>query len=234
MNITGAMKSLSRRVLESQGYYLRHTGALPYGIDMIKDICRLSAANNIPIRTFLDIGANVGQTSRRALDAFPCSMIYAFEPNPDCFSTLARLSPDPRFSPHNLALGERHETAGLFCNGGTRDSLIFADEGAAVKNVQCTTVDLFCNGMTIDVLKTDTEGHDLAVLRGAAKTLQGCKFVCTEFFNYHPSGMGASLWDLTAVLNEYGFRLVATYIGDVMHMTDGVFVYGDAMFFRPR
>jgi FkbM family methyltransferase len=45
------------------------------------------------------------------------------------------------------------------------------DQHASSISVECTTVDLFCverNIKKIDVLKIDTEGFDLEVLKGAA------------------------------------------------------------------
>ena len=75
-------KRAIRGLLEANGYYLRHRGAMPYGIDYMWDIKRLSAAKDLAIRTFFDVGANIGQTSELALTEFPTAKVTAFEPHP--------------------------------------------------------------------------------------------------------------------------------------------------------
>jgi FkbM family methyltransferase len=64
--------------------------------------------------------------------------------------------------------------------------------GANEIEVDCTTVDDFCSqrGITsIDVLKIDTEGHELAVLNGAMQMLSSgaVRFVFLEYNSILPS-----------------------------------------------
>jgi FkbM family methyltransferase len=219
------LKKIARAFLESRGYYLQHREVLPYGVDVMQDIKRL--ARDSPIRTFFDVGANTGQTATRALKFFPGVRVFAFEPNPVTFS---RLPPLPSLTPYNLAIGDQDATATLFCNGGTRDSLIYADSGANGIDVECRTIDTICRqeGINeIDVLKTDTEGNDLAVLRGAREMLKRTRFVYSEFFHFHKSDRGTSLVETADFLRDFGFEFSATYIGDV-----GTKFYADALFVR--
>jgi FkbM family methyltransferase len=208
---------------------------MPYGVDAIQDIRRLSAEMNIPIRTIFDVGANVGQTSQRALRAFPNAMVFAFEPSPQTFAVLSRLS-HPNFCPHNIAFSDHNAATTLFCNGTTRDSLVFADADAPGIIVNCRTLDAFCKDKhikAIDVLKTDTEGNDLAVLRGASQLLHHTRFVCAEFFYLQPSNLvGTTLNEIVELLDPYGFQFVATYTERVI-ATGGFFVISDALFVRP-
>ena len=104
-----------------------------------------------------------------------------------------------------MAVGEISGSAELFCNGGSRDSFVFADDGAQSLTVDCVTIDSFCrrSGITaIDVLKTDTEGFDLSVLKGASDMLArgGVKFVFTEFFQFDHEGKGTSLTQVADLL----------------------------------
>jgi hypothetical protein len=80
------------------------------------------------------------------------------------------------------------------------------------------TVDQFCaeRGVDrLDLLKIDTEGHELEVLEGASQTLQarGVRFVFLEFetLNPIPGATGGALGPCAARLEPLGFRLVATY-----------------------
>src|SRR5262245_46635884 len=134
-------KRAVRGLLEAKGYYLRHRGAMPYGIDYMWDIERLAASRNLAIRTFFDVGANTGQTSERALSEFPSAKVIAFEPNPNTFAELQRLAKHGRFAAHNIAVSDSNGTATLFCNGNTRDSLVIAEAAAQRIEVSCLTLD---------------------------------------------------------------------------------------------
>src|SRR6266849_3760996 len=84
-------------VLEAAGYRVYYRSVLPYGIDFMLDIERLSRAWGVPIRTFFDVGANVGQTSASALASFADARVFAFEPHPATFSKLLQgLAKDAR------------------------------------------------------------------------------------------------------------------------------------------
>ena len=75
-------------MLESRGYYLRHKSVLPYGMDYIRDIFELSKRFKLPIKTVFDVGAHFGETSQRALNAFPGCRVVAFEPAPESIRAL--------------------------------------------------------------------------------------------------------------------------------------------------
>jgi FkbM family methyltransferase len=218
-------KRAVRGILEANGYYLRHREAMPYGIDYMWDIKRLAASRNLEIKTFFDVGANIGQTSERALSEFPSAKVVAFEPDPKAFAELQRLSKRRRFAAHNIALSDSNGTGTLFCNANTRHSLVIAEAAAQSIEVSCLTLDSFCRREAIrgiDVLKTDTEGADLAVLRGAEGMLAGgsISFVYTEFFHFYGGKHGTSLQQVAEFLRPFGFHFIATY-------TDFVWVKGD-------
>ena len=218
-------KRVVRNLLEAHGYYLRHRGSMPYGIDYMWDIERLAASRNLEIKTFFDVGANTGQTSERVLLEFPAARVIAFEPHPKAFAELQRLSKHRRFAAHNVALSDKNGTGSLFCNSNTRHSLVIAEAAAQCIEVSCLTLDSFCSReaiRSIDVLKTDTEGADLAVLRGAKGMLAtgSISFVYTEFFHFYSGKHGTSLQQVAEFLRPFGFHFIATY-------TDFVWVKGD-------
>lgn len=63
----------------------------------------------------LDVGANVGTYSRAALEVCPSAAVFAFEPHPVSFRTLATV--DARIRTCNFALGDREETADFYDYG---------------------------------------------------------------------------------------------------------------------
>jgi FkbM family methyltransferase len=184
---------------------------------------------------FFDVGANIGQTTRQALHRFPSARVYAFEPHPRSFRTLAAIT-DKRLSAHQLALGERSGKAKLYQYGDSGDgSLInslvsdarfptqFGHQPKQELEVACSTIDDFCleHGIDgIDVLKLDTEGSELAVIKGAERMLGSGHgyYVYTEFNDLQPQRgvSGGALIPIADLLAQFGFRYVATYTDFVL------------------
>src|ERR1043165_7063411 len=71
-----------------------------FGIDPFDDMRRLAE-----VRTFFDVGANIGQTAKEALRAFSAARVFSFEPHPDTFRELSlNLPSQKRFEAVPLAL----------------------------------------------------------------------------------------------------------------------------------
>jgi FkbM family methyltransferase len=216
-----------RSLIERQGYSLFKEEYMPYGIKPFVDIDRLSRRLNYPIRVFFDIGANIGQTAVDALDAFPSAELVCFEPHPKTFAQLSeRMAHEKRADLHNIALGNEDGKATLYeYEHSTLNSLLPNSPyvsrfkpGATSFDVAVTTLDSFCSDHAvngIDVLKIDTEGFDVAVLRGARDMLSrgAIKFVYAEFNHIVPrTGVGGgSLLELDECLSPAGLRFVASY-----------------------
>ncbi len=120
---------------------------------------------------FIDAGAHIGYYSlylsplvRRA---------YAFEPDPRCFDALAvNAAVGGNIEHIRKALSDRCGQAKLDVSGSAALSSI-SERGTLA--VETTTIDAFVATLAdpqIGAIKTDVEGHDLAVLRGAAETLK--------------------------------------------------------------
>jgi len=139
-----------------------------------------------------DVGANVGQWATSLLEVAEISgeggeTVHCFEPSPATFSKL------------QSALAKDMSGEKVFClNAGLSDSdgtmeLYINEEGAGINSfykrrleglgisydeqetVKVTTVDNYCHENAIshiDFLKVDVEGHELAVMRGAADMMK--------------------------------------------------------------
>jgi FkbM family methyltransferase len=146
-------KGAIKKLLERRGYWVRHRSVLPFGLDYMNDIRRLSGIYGWSVDVFFDVGANVGQTSQEALHTFPAASVYAFEPHPTTFAKLIEDTRDPRFHPHNLALSDKSGTASFFDYGAlaSSNSLVANAQYAAqashpsiVRSVECKTLHAFC------------------------------------------------------------------------------------------
>jgi FkbM family methyltransferase len=198
--------------------------AAPYGIEPLTDIARLAGGN--PLRTVFDVGANVGRFSRSVADQFPGATVYAFEPIASTFAALKAATADcPQVHPFPLACGSEpgRRTIPLYqshqmntlADTPVRKDLCGQQTGTA--EIEIETVDDFCRNHRIDridLLKTDTEGHDLEVFRGATSILAAgtVRFVYAEFYYLRqPASTSGTLIDLADFLAGFNFHLVTTY-----------------------
>jgi FkbM family methyltransferase len=237
--IKAVTKRVVRRALESAGYRVYHREVLPFGIEYMLDIERLGRAWDIPIRTFFDVGANVGQTSSLALSSFREAHVFAFEPDPRTFSELVQsLGKHPRLATYNFAISDARGAVPLFKYSSSTLSSLIPDAQYPMRRgvtaekiaVDCTTLTDFCSGNgihLIDVLKIDTEGCDLRVLQGGEQLLSAgrVRFVYLEFNDMSPrrGSTGGALTPISDFLGQFGFRFVATYpdhmeLGEEMHV----------------
>jgi FkbM family methyltransferase len=246
--IKAVAKRVVRRTLESVGYRVYHREVLPFGIEYMLDIERLGRAWDIPIRTFFDVGANIGQTSSLALSSFHEAHVFAFEPDPRTFSKLVQsLGKHPRLATYNFAISNACGAAPFFkYSSSTLNSLIPDAQypmrrGVTAERitVDCTTLTEFCsaNGIhLIDVLKIDTEGCDLLVLQGGEQLLSAgrVRFVYLEFNDMSPrkGSTGGSLTPISDFLGQFGFRFVATY-PDYMELGEEMHVGANVLFVLP-
>lgn len=247
MSPGNVLKSLLRRTVESRGYWLRHRSVLPFGIDYQGDIARLSKLLDLPVRVFFDIGAHTGETALAALRNFEGATVYSFEAHPTTFAELRKAVTDSRVKLFPLAISNRIGNATFFdfghlatCNSlvGENQFAVRAGNTARTLSVPCITLDQFCeqeNVPHIDVLKIDTEGHDLSVLQGAVGTLKnrGVSFVHIEFNSMTPrqGSAGGALIPIGAMLEAAGFEFVASY--PECMLTDGKFFStSNALFVR--
>lgn len=246
MRIGRAAQRVIKAFLERGGYWIRHGSVLPFGIDYQHDITRLASILHNEVRVFFDVGANTGQTSSAALNNFPSATIYAFEPDKTSFTALTTKLKSARFRPFNLAMSNTTGEAPFFDYGAlaTSNSLVQDSQyalrtgnQATIRTVECETLDAFCLRLgidQIDVLKVDTEGHDLAVLQGAQRMLaEGrVQFIYVEFNTLLPKSgtTGGALLPISEML-EPAYRFVASY-PEYMITEGELFVTSNALFTR--
>lgn len=136
--------------------------------------------------TLFDVGANVGEFTLEILEAFKGQQfqLYVFEPSHHASAKLREKV--PVLSNVHLvqkALGAEEGTADLFSpkEGSALGSLHQRDlrhynvSFPPAEKIAITTLDDFCSENKIDrvhLLKIDVEGHELAVLKGAAQMIE--------------------------------------------------------------
>jgi FkbM family methyltransferase len=139
----------------------------------------------------VDAGANIGHMSS-ILDCYGAkdSFVHAFEPHPEVFLQLksnSELWPSKkRLYLHQLALSENegwcdfHLPAGFDKNQGLGFISTSANEhllksSTVLTKVEMTTLDKMFQDKNIFLMKIDTEGSELAVLKGAKGLIENQK-----------------------------------------------------------
>ncbi len=132
---------------------------------------------------YFDIGANVGQSAKKIIQYFPNATLYCFEPVEKTYKLLAEnMRGYQNVNTYKLALGNfKGEMEISLRENSEWNSLdktlneIFKSSVAALEIIEVDTVDNFVkdnNISKIDILKSDTEGYEIEVLKGAKYCLE--------------------------------------------------------------
>jgi FkbM family methyltransferase len=170
----------------------------------------------------VDCGAYTGENIEDYLFHFKnAAKIYAFEPNPQTYRALKsrcqRLSTewmlgDDCITCVQAGVGESDGRA-VFGDGCDRaTSYALSRMGQAGQEVNIVSLDNFLRGGRIDFLKSDIEGAEMLMLRGAAETIRKWKPKMAISI-YH------SIWDMYEI-PLYLKSLVPEYHLDVRHYTE--------------
>jgi FkbM family methyltransferase len=200
------------------------------------------------LHTVFDVGANVGQTVRKIVEYYPKANIYSFEPDPKSYQKLQeRTAHLSNVRVYNIGLGEHNENKELLLtNTPTGNSFLAVAEEAFEyspgdwlklkdkKEVSVCRLDTFCqdnNISSIDLLKIDTQGYELKVLKGGGDWLspKTVKTIYLEvnFVTYYQGQ--ASFLDIFSTLLDKGYKFVDFYdkhrkAGSNMYWCNALFI----------
>ena len=237
MSFKNAVKSL----IAASGWSVKRTKNLPTSVDWSLDIKR--KLPSVKPGVIFDVGANVGQTTMWLRRQFPEANVHAFEPVPTTYASLLQATSGlPRVCCHSIALGDAAGVRTIqTIPNEERNSLvtgIFERHPEAQKvEIRIQTVDAFCqeHGIgQIDVLKTDTEGYDIAVIDGAARMLSGKGIgVIVSEVTFDPGDrLHTSFKELCVRLSDHGFLACGFYETETLFNVSELGSYCNAMFVR--
>ncbi len=170
---------------------------------LLSQVAALAHVRNLlrscAINLVVDIGANKGQFAQSVRRLGYAGRIVSFEPLADAHAALhAAAGGDPAWQVHRLALGDMAAELPLNVYRDTVFSSLHTANSAGqsrfsdllaldhIETVPVRTLDSVASDLlptdsaTRILLKTDTQGHDLAVLQGARATLTRTAAVITE------------------------------------------------------
>lgn len=157
--------------LSGENYFLRHL---------------MTGRNQFKNFVVLDVGANIGSYSNKIKKLSPSAEIYAFEPHPITYQRLRDEASKYGYRAFNLGCGSETGNLKLYDYKdnleGTQHASIHKDviekihcSASTEWDIQVTTLDSFLTEQKIahvDLLKIDTEGHELSTLMGCRKSIE--------------------------------------------------------------
>lgn len=206
--------------------------------------CLVSAVNQRKRKAgslvMLDVGAHHGAFSFGMLSEFAAEPVFAFEPHTANFALLKKLTIDvPQVVCVNAAVGESDGSTAFSCNedSATGSILSYVDEPTQSlerAQVPLIALDTFCRDFQslnrdIGLIKIDTQGYDLAVLRGCEATLRRHQpIVYLDFIYANLYRDQATPLEIEAWMNARGYRLAG--LANVHNGANGVIAFCDALF----
>ena len=201
---------------------------------------------NRSIKTIIDIGAHKGEFAQNALQIKSVNKIIAFEPQKKIFKLLKeKFSNNDKVFLNNFALSEKEEKKIMKINKMTAtstlnheindDSLYFKFKNfllyqrksiIAEEEIETTTFDAFFHGKIFDentLLKIDTEGYEIHVLKGPEQKIKEVKYILIEnqFSNMYKN---VNFKDCHNFLTDKNFKILKKFRFPTLHYEDRLYV----------
>ena len=182
----------------------------------------------------LDIGANVGAYTKLLLSETNTKVI-SFEPLPQAFQDLKKIEEknQDRLKVFNYAIGEKNNILELNYSDDKSEKASFTRDldklsfyeykkNKKIKS-EVITLDSFLNknldlfSDEIDLIKIDTEGFELEVIKGAKETIKKKlpKYIQIEF-NWHQLFKGQTLYNFSEHLEKYDLFQILPHGNDLV------------------
>lgn len=191
----------------------------------------------------LDIGANIGQTAKKLRKYFPNATIYCFEPVEETYKLLEKnLQGYSNVYAYNVAMGSAKGEIEIFHRENSEwNSLVTSLNensritGATAEMIKVDTIDNFVkekNISTIDIVKSDTEGFEMEVLKGAKYCLEN-HLIDSIYIE-----VGFSRHDMQHTYFTYIFEQLENYgygfsgLFEKGYTTENEIVYANALFVK--
>jgi FkbM family methyltransferase len=158
----------------------------------------------------IDVGADIGWWGLFCKYVNDKACVYAFEPNPTSFSTLSKRSSDS-FNVFNSAVSDREGEIHMDFQGSNSNSR--GNTGILVKTTKLDFI--FDSVRTVDIIKIDTEGHDIIIVKSLEPFFPRINTIIFEFTVYWNGSddndcIKKSIDALELVYNRYPYVYIAS------------------------
>jgi FkbM family methyltransferase len=228
--ITTAIKN----IIDKAGYTI-HSKALAkqQATDTMESALHRLKQNGINPGTVIDVGAAQGIWTMKAGQVWPSAVYQLVEPLIEQREKLDQLKSEYANINYHLAVaGEHPGEIALNIADDLDGSGIYGSETESSRIVPMVTIDQISESQIAPFLiKLDTHGYELSILKGAAETLKRTSVLVIEVYGFHISPTCLLFHELSAYLDSIGFRLVD--LVDIMRRpSDNAFWQADAIYIR--
>tara|TARA_B110000971_G_scaffold168915_1_gene173389 strand:+ start:104 stop:799 length:696 start_codon:yes stop_codon:yes gene_type:complete len=201
---------------------------------------------NRSIKTIIDVGAHKGEFAQNALQIESVNKIIAFEPQKKIFSLLKeKFSDNDKVVLNNFALSEKVEKRIMKINKMTatstlnheinNDSLYFKFKSFLLyqknsiideEEIDTTTFDAFFNEEIFNentLLKIDTEGYEMHVLKGSEQKIKEIKYILIEN-QFSKMYKNVNFRDCHDFLRKKNFKLLKKFRFPTLHYEDRLYI----------
>jgi FkbM family methyltransferase len=196
--------------------WLREAGSddVTYDEVMVTEVYKPVVERLPDCRWVVDLGANIGLTSRYLLARYPAARLLAVEPNESSHAVLVRnlaaVASDRATAVRAAIWGQSGRVSVSVPSADMRfDCVRVSDVSAAADGsdqVQAYTVPELCKKYgfpAVDLLKVDIEGAEVQLLSGDTSWLSTVNAIAIEF---HDDSRAASRFD--ELMAQYGFSVL--------------------------
>lgn len=197
--------------------YTIHPTGVTWEIDLAKRL------PDYTVQMMFDVGANEGQSALKYAEHHAEATIYSFEPIAETYRSLkANTTGFSQVRCFRQAFGAEEGKAKMIKKEATDRSSMKEhrkedwEETIEVERVPVRRVDQFCKESGtdhIDLLKVDTEGHDMKVLEGASEMLdrQQIDFIQVEAGMSSINTRHVPLEQVKSFLEQFGYFVFGIY-----------------------
>ena len=196
---------------------------------------------NKNIRIVLDIGAHKGEFLNHIKKIKSIRKVYSLEPQKKIFNELLKEIDNKKFFAYNIAISNNNGKQKMQINDFSMTStlsklnekskyykiknLIIGNKKKKFEIIKTEKLDFFTKKRklkNIDLLKIDTEGHELNVVKSGLKTLKNTKYILVEF-RQNDLYLNYSSSLLHKMITKNNFELVKNFKFPMFSMEDRLY-----------
>ena len=197
--------------------------------------------DNKNVKIVVDIGAHKGEFLKHIKKIKSIRKVYSLEPQKKVYRELLKEIDNKKFFAYNIAISNRNGKQKMQINDFSMTStlskvnensiyykiknLIIWNKKKKFEYIKTEKLDLFTKKRKlnkIDLLKVDTEGHELNVVKSGLKTLKKTKYLLIEF-RQNDLYLNYSSQALHKIVLKNNFKLIKKFKFPLFSMEDRLY-----------
>jgi FkbM family methyltransferase len=226
------IKSIIKATLNRAGYEIYSKIPSSGNSESMKAALQRLKLKGINPSCIIDIGAAQGTWTEKAIEYWPKSSYQLIEPLHEQKQVLDEFKKKHANINYHLAVaGEERGETYLNVTEDLDGSGVYGGQSGNSRKVPVITIDDIASVGNSFLIKLDTHGYEVPILKGAVKTLPHTEALIIEVYGFRISPTCLLFHELSSYLDTVGFRLVD--IVDIMRRRkDSAFWQADAIYIR--